>query len=153
MPEIGQKAPSFTGKDQNGKKVSLSEFIGKKTVLYFYPQDDTPGCTQQACNLRDNYALLQKNGFAILGVSPDDVTDHEKFVDKYDLPFTLLADPKMTIIQKYGVWGEKNLYGNKFMGVLRTTFVIDEQGKIIHVFKKPKTKAHAEEIIAKTAKK
>lgn len=153
MPEVGQKAPVFTGKDQHGNKVSLSDFLGQKIVIYFYPQDDTPGCTQQACNLRDNYAILKKNGFAIIGVSPDDIEKHEKFVNKYDLPFTLLADPKMTIINKYGVWGEKNLYGNKFMGVLRTTFVIDEKGIIIHVFKKPKTKEHAEEIIAKTGKK
>ena len=124
--EVGQEAPLFTGVDQNGHKVSLSDFKGKKVVLYFYPADDTPGCTAQACNLRDNYALLKQNGFEILGVSPDDTQSHQNFENKYSLPFTLLADPEKEIIDKYGVWGEKNLYGNKFMGVLRTTFVIDE---------------------------
>lgn len=147
--EVGQEAPSFTGVDQNGNNVSLSDFKGKKVVLYFYPADDTPGCTAQACNLRDNYALLKQNGFEILGVSPDDTTSHQKFESKYSLPFTLLADPQREIIDQYGVWGEKNLYGNKFMGVLRTTFVIDENGKIQKIFKRPKTQEHAEEIIGK----
>jgi peroxiredoxin Q/BCP len=145
--EVGQEAPSFIGVDQNGNKVSLSDFKGKKVVLYFYPEDDTPGCTAQACNLRDNYALLKQNGFEILGVSPDDTESHQKFESKYNLPFTLLADPEHEIINKYGVWGEKNLYGNKFMGILRTTFVIDEAGKIRKIFKRPKTQEHAEEII------
>jgi peroxiredoxin Q/BCP len=145
--EVGQKAPSFTGVDQKGNKVSLSDHKGKKVVLYFYPEDDTPGCTAQACNLRDNYALLKQNGFEIIGVSPDDIESHQKFESKYNLPFTLLADPEHKIINKYGVWGEKNLYGNKFMGVLRTTFVIDENGNIQKIFKRPKTQEHAEEII------
>lgn len=147
--EVGQAAPAFTGVDQNGKKVSLNDFKGKKVVLYFYPEDDTPGCTAQACNLRDNYALLKQNGFEILGVSPDNTASHQKFESKYNLPFTLLADPEHDIINKYGVWGEKNLYGNKFMGVLRTTFVIDEEGKIVKIFKRPKTQEHAEEILEK----
>ncbi len=147
--EVGQDAPLFTGVDQNGNKVSLSDFNGKKVVLYFYPEDDTPGCTAQACNLRDNYGLLKQNGFEILGVSPDNIESHQKFESKYNLPFTLLADPEHKIINQYGVWGEKNLYGNKFMGVLRTTFVIDENGKIVKIFKRPKTQEHAEEIIEK----
>lgn len=146
--EVGQDAPLFTGVDQKGNKVSLEDYKGKKVVLYFYPEDDTPGCTAQACNLRDNYGLLKQNGFEILGVSPDDVESHQKFEDKYDLPFTLIADPQHEIINKYGVWGEKNLYGNKFMGLLRTTFVIDEEGKIRKIFKRPKTQSHAEEILA-----
>lgn len=149
--EEGQEAPLFTGVDQNGNKISLTDFKGKKVVLYFYPADDTPGCTAQACNLRDNYALLKQNGFEILGVSPDDTQSHQKFENKYNLPFALLADPQREIIDQYGVWGEKNLYGNKFMGVLRTTFVIDENGKIQKIFKRPKTQEHAEEIIGKVS--
>ncbi|AXY76286.1 thioredoxin-dependent thiol peroxidase [Paraflavitalea soli] len=144
----GDKAPAFKGRDQNGKAVSLSDFKGKKLVLYFYPQDDTPTCTVQACNLRDNYALLRKEGFEVLGVSPDEAAKHKKFEVKYDLPFTLLADPEHTIIDKYGVWDEKQLYGRKYMGLLRTTFVIDEKGIIRKIFLRPKNKQHAEEIIA-----
>ncbi|MGV3530692.1 MAG: thioredoxin-dependent thiol peroxidase [Flavisolibacter sp.] len=144
----GQKAPSFTGTDQNGEKVSLKDFIGKKVVLYFYPQDDTPACTTQACNLRDNYALLKKKGLIVIGVSPDDEGSHQKFREKFNLPFPLLADPQHKIIEKYGVWGEKNLYGRKYVGLHRTTFVIDEDGKIEKIFLRPKNKAHAEEIIA-----
>jgi peroxiredoxin Q/BCP len=143
----GQKAPAFTGKDQNGKTVSLADFKGKKLLLYFYPEDDTPTCTIQACNLRDNYELLKKNGFAVLGVSPDDVKKHKKFEAKFNLPFTLLADPEHAIIDKYGVWGEKQMFGNHYMGVHRTTFVIDEKGIIRKIFLKPKNKQHAEEII------
>ena len=143
----GVKAPAFKGKDQNGKTVSLSDFTGKKVVLYFYPQDDTPTCTVEACNLKDNYALLKKNGFEVVGVSPDDENSHKKFETKYGLPFTLIADPKNAIIEKYGVWGEKNLYGRKYMGLHRTTFLIDEKGIIRKVFLKPKSKQHAEDII------
>lgn len=143
----GDKAPAFQGKDQNGKKVSLSEYKGKKVVLYFYPEDDTPTCTVQACNLRDNYALLKKNGFEVIGVSPNDEKSHKKFEAKFDLPFTLLADPDHTIINKYGVWGEKQMFGNKYMGVHRTTFVINEKGVISKIFLRPKNKQHAEEII------
>jgi thioredoxin-dependent peroxiredoxin len=148
----GDNAPAFSGKDQQGNKISSTDYKGKKLVIYFYPKDDTPGCTAQACNLRDNYALLKKHGFEIIGVSPDDMDSHEKFTSKYDLPFPLLADPELKIINKFGVWGEKNLYGNKFMGVNRTSFVIDENGKISKIFLRPKTKEHAEEIIAAAGK-
>ena len=143
----GQQAPAFTAKDQNNKTVALKDFIGKKVVLYFYPEDDTPTCTIQACNLRDNYAMLKKEGFVVLGVSPNDEVSHKKFEEKFDLPFTLLADPKHSIIEKYGVWGEKNLYGRKYMGLHRTTFVIDEKGIIEKVISKVETSAHAEQII------
>jgi len=143
----GQKAPDFKAKDQNGNSVSLKDFHGKKVVLYFYPQDDTPTCTIEACNLRDNYADLKKAGFVVLGVSPNDTKSHKKFEEKYELPFTLIEDPDKKIIEKYGVWGEKNMYGKKYMGLLRTTFLIDENGTIIKIFKKPKSKIHSEEIL------
>ena len=145
--QVGDKAPAFTGTDQNGAKVSLKDFTGKKLVLFFYPEDDTPACTAQACNLRDNFSLLRSKGYEVIGISPNDIESHKKFENKYQLPFTLLADPKHTIIDKYGVWGEKNLYGHKFMGLLRTSFVLDEKGVITKIFKKPRTKAHAEEIL------
>ena len=144
---IGQKAPAFTGKDQNGKAISLKDYLGKKVVIYFYPQDDTPTCTVQACNLRDNYVLLKKEGFTIIGISPDAEAKHKKFETKYDLPFTLIADEKLKIIEKYNVWGEKKLYGRAYMGLHRTTFLLDEKGIIKHLFLKPKSKQHAEEII------
>jgi peroxiredoxin Q/BCP len=143
----GDKAPAFSGKDQNGKKVTLSELKGKKVVLYFYPEDDTPTCTIQACNLRDNFALLKKHGFEVIGVSPNDEKSHKKFEAKFSLPFTLLADADHAIINKYGVWGEKQMFGNKYMGVHRTTFVIDEKGVISKIFLRPKNKQHAEEIV------
>jgi len=143
----GDKAPIFSGLDQNGKKISLGDLSGKKIVLYFYPEDDTPTCTIQACNLRDNYALLKKNGFVILGVSPDDEKKHKRFMAKFGLPFTLIADPLHAIIDKYGVWGEKKLYGREYMGIHRTTFLIDQKGIIRKIFLRPKNKQHAEEII------
>lgn len=143
----GQKAPALSGKDQNGNKISLSDFKGKKVALYFYPEDDTPTCTEQACNLRDNFSLLKKEGITILGVSPDDEKSHKKFENKFSLPFTLIADPKHTILEKYGVWGPKQMFGNHYMGVHRTTFLIDERGVIKKIFLKPKNKQHAEEII------
>ena len=145
--QVGDKAPDFTGLDQNGIEVSLKDYAGKKLVIFFYPEDDTPVCTVQACNLRDNYPLLKSNGFEVIGISPNDATSHKKFENKFSLPYPLIADTKHSIINKYGVWGEKNLYGNKFMGLLRTTFVIDEKGIITKIFRKPKTKAHAEEIL------
>jgi len=145
--QVGDKAPAFTGIDQNENKISLSDFKGKKLVLFFYPEDDTPTCTIQACNLRDNYALLTKNGFKVIGISPDDVRSHQKFTDKFNLPFTLIADPEHKIINKYGVWGLKKLYGREYMGLYRTTFVVDEKGVISKIFLRPKNKAHAQEII------
>ncbi len=143
----GKKAPAFKGKDQNGYPVALADYIGKKIVLYFYPEDDTPTCTVQACNLRDNFSLLKKNGFIVLGVSPDEEKKHKKFESKYDLPFTLIADSKHAIIDKYGVWGEKQLYGRTYMGLHRTTFLIDEKGIIRKIFVKPKSNQHTEEIL------
>lgn len=144
----GNKAPLFTAKDQNGQKIALTDFKGQRLAIYFYPEDDTPTCTVQACNLRDNYALLKKEGIAVLGVSPDPEKKHKKFETKYNLPFTMLADPDHRIIDKYGVWGEKQLYGRKYMGLHRTTFLIDEKGTIRKIFLKPKSKQHAEEIVA-----
>lgn len=143
----GSKAPVFKSTDQNGKPISLADYKGKKVVLYFYPEDDTPTCTIQACNLRDNFGLLKKEGFTVLGVSPDEEKKHKKFEIKYDLPFPLIADPKHAIIDKYGVWGEKQLYGRNYMGLHRTTFLIDEKGIIRKIFLRPKNKQHAEEII------
>ena len=143
----GDTAPDFKTQDQNGKKVSLKDFRGKKVVLYFYPEDDTPTCTIEACNLRDNYQDLKKAGRVVLGVSPDTKESHKKFEQKFDLPFTLLEDPEKKIIDLYGVWGEKNLYGRKYMGLFRTTFLIDEKGIILKIFKKPKSKIHSEEIL------
>lgn len=144
----GDKAPAFTGIDQNGKKISLQDYKGKRLVLYFYPEDNTPTCTIQACNLRDNYALLKKKGFEVVGVSPDDEAKHKKFEHKFSLPFTLIADPSLKILKKYGVWDQKQMFGHQYMGVLRTTFLIDEKGVIRKIFLRPKNKAHADEIIA-----
>lgn len=143
----GDKAPAFSAKDQDEKKVSLKDLRGKKIVLYFYPEDQTPTCTVQACNLRDNYALLKQHGLTVIGVSPDKIESHKKFAEKESLPFTLLADPSHKIIDAYGVWGEKNLYGRKYMGLHRTTFLIDEKGIIRKIFKKPRSKQHAEEVL------
>jgi peroxiredoxin Q/BCP len=143
----GDKAPAFSGKDRNGKKISLSDFKGKKVALVFYPEDDSPLCTVQVCNLRDNYTQLQKQGFEVIGVSPDDEASHRHFENKFNLPFILLSDPDHIIMEKYGVWAEKQMFGNKFMGVKRNTFVIDEQGIIRKIILRPKTQAHAEEII------
>jgi len=145
--QVGDKAPPFTGIDQNENKISISDFKGQKLVLFFYPEDDTPTCTIQACNLRDNHALLKKNGFKVIGISPDDVRSHQRFRDKFDLPFTLIADPEHKIINKYGVWGLKKLYGREYMGLYRTTFVINEKGMISKIFLRPRNKAHAQEIV------
>ncbi|MEO6612634.1 MAG: thioredoxin-dependent thiol peroxidase [Chitinophagaceae bacterium] len=143
----GDRAPAFTGIDQDGKKISLADYKGKKLVLYFYSEAGSPTCTIESCNLRDNYAMLKKKGFEILGVSPDTTATQKKFETKYELPFSLLADTDHAVVKKYGVWGMKKLFGREYMGVLRTTFVIDEKGVIRKVFSKPKNKAHAEEII------
>jgi peroxiredoxin Q/BCP len=145
---INDKAPEFEGRDGKGNKFSLSNIRGQKVVLFFYPADDTPSCTIQACNLRDNFELLKKNKFQVLGISPDEIESHQKFSSKFNLPFPLLTDPQHRIIKKYGVWGEKNLYGRKYMGLHRTTFIINEKGYIERIFLRPKNKTHAEEIIS-----
>lgn len=151
--KAGDKAPELYGTDQNGNPISLANYAGKKLVLYFYPKDDTPGCTKEACNLRDNYELLLKQGYQVLGVSVDDETSHQQFIEKFSLPFPLLADTEHKTVNAYGVWGEKNLYGNKFMGILRTTFVIDEKGVIVEVIKKVDTENHTEQIFNKVGAK
>jgi peroxiredoxin Q/BCP len=144
----GQKAPGFTSKDQNGNTVSLSQFTGKKVVLYFYPKDDTPGCTAEACDFRDNYQGLTAQGIVVLGVSVDDEKSHQKFITKHNLPFTLLADTDQKIVEAYGVWGEKNMYGKKYMGTIRTTFIIDEEGNIAHIIKKVDTANSTAQVLA-----
>lgn len=144
----GSKAPVFKGVDQNGKAISLADFKGKKVVLYFYPKDDTTTCTIQACNLRDNYAALLKKGYQVIGVSTDDVKSHKKFEEKYKLPFPLVADEDKKIVDKYNLWGEKTLMGRTYMGTTRTTFLIDEAGKIVSIIDKPQSKNHSAEILA-----
>lgn len=144
----GDKAPAFTAKDQNGKKVSLADYKGKMLVLYFYSEAGSPTCTIESCNLRDNYALLKKKGFEVVGVSPDDEGKQKKFEIKYKLPFLLVADAENIVTTAYGVRDMKKLFGREYMGILRTTFVIDGKGIIRKIFTKPKNKAHAEEIIA-----
>jgi peroxiredoxin Q/BCP len=145
--KIGDKAPDFSGKDQDGNPVSLQAYNGKKVVLYFYPKDQTPGCTAQACNLRDNIDLLTKEGYVVLGVSTDDEASHREFREKYSLPFTLIADTDKSITQKYGVWVEKERDGKKFWGTARTTFIIDENGTITDIIDKVETKEHASQIL------
>ncbi|MFZ6053018.1 thioredoxin-dependent thiol peroxidase [Halocola ammonii] len=145
-PNVGDKAPNFEGVNQDGKKLSLDDFKGKKLILYFYPKDMTPGCTAQACNLNENLGELKKEGFEVVGVSADDEKRHKKFREKHDLNFDLIADTEKDIINKYGVWGPKQFMGKKFDGILRTTFIIDEEGKIEHVIDKVKTKTHTEQI-------
>lgn len=144
----GDKAPAFTAADQNGKKISLADYNGKKLVLYFYSEAGSPTCTLESCNLRNNYVLLKKNGFEVVGVSPDDTVKQKKFEIKYKLPFSLLADINNKVTSAYGVRDMKKLFGREYMGILRTTFIIDEKGKIIKIFLKPMNKAHAEEILA-----
>ncbi|HTX87854.1 MAG TPA: thioredoxin-dependent thiol peroxidase [Bacteroidales bacterium] len=145
--KTGDKAPEFTGMDQDGKKVSLADFKGSKLVLYFYPKDDTPGCTAEACNLRDNYEVLLKKGFKIIGVSADDESSHKKFISKYQLPFPLLADKDKKIIRDYKAWGLKKNYGKEYMGIIRTTYIISENGIIEQVFHQVDTKNHTEQIL------
>ena len=145
--KIGDRAPDFSFTNPEGKIISLKDYKGKKLILYFYPNDDTPGCTAEACNLRDNYQILLKKGFAILGVSANSEQSHKKFIDKYVLPFALIADKDKKIIKAYGAWGEKNNYGKIYEGILRTTFIISEEGKIEHIFRKVDTKNHTEQIL------
>lgn len=143
----GDKAPAFSGHDQDGKKISLSDFKGKKVILYFYPKDNTPGCTAQACNLRDNYALLKKKGFEIIGVSVDNEKSHKSFEGKFDLPFRLIADVDKKIVNAYEVFGEKKFMGRTFMGTIRTTFIINEKGVIDKIITKPDTKNHTQQVL------
>jgi len=144
----GDKAPAFSGTDQDGRKISLSDYKGKKLVLYFYSEAGSPTCTIESCNLGENYGMLKKHGFEVLGVSPDSIAVQKRFAVKYKLPFPLIADTTHDLLEKYGVWDQKKLFGREYMGVLRTTFIIDEKGIIRKVFSKPKNKAHAQEIIA-----
>ena len=143
----GNAAPDFSGIDQNGRKVTLSDFKGKKLILYFYPKDNTPGCTAEACNLSDNYEFWLSKGYEIVGISPDSENSHQKFIQKYDLKFNLIADVNKDILQIYDAWGEKVNYGKSYMGVLRTTFIINEEGIIEKIFKKVDTKQHTEQIV------
>ena len=143
----GSKAPVFKAVDQNGKPISLADYKGKKVILYFYPKDDTPTCTAQACNLKDNYSTLLKKGYQVIGVSTDDVKSHKKFEQKYDLPFPLVSDEDKKIVDKYNLWGEKKFMGRTYMGTTRTTFLIDEEGKIVKIIDKPDSKNHTEEVL------
>jgi len=144
---IGKKAPALKGVDQNGNPISLNDFKGKKVVLYFYPKDNTPGCTAQACNLRDHYTELLQKGYAVIGISPDDVKSHKKFEEKFDLPFPLIADTDHSIAEKYGVWGLKKFMGREYMGIQRTTFLINESGNIAGIIDKPDTKNHTAQVL------
>lgn len=147
----GEKAPDTLGLDQDGKEIRLSDYKGKKIVLYFYPKDNTSGCTAEACSLRDHYGELQAAGYEVIGVSVDSMESHRKFIAKHELPFTLVADTEKELVQQMGVWGEKSMYGRRYMGTFRTTFILDEDGVIEQVFapKEIKTKTHAEQILAR----
>lgn len=147
--EIGDQAPAILGRDENGNEIRLSDFTGRKLVLYFYPKDNTSGCTTEACNLRDNYSELRKQGYAVVGVSVDDEKSHHKFIDKNQLPFPLIADTDKKLVEQFGVWGEKSMYGRKYFGTFRTTFIIDEQGVIERIItpKQIKVKEHAAQIL------
>jgi peroxiredoxin Q/BCP len=147
MLSVGDTAPDFKSVDENGKPISLKEFRGKKVVLYFYPKDNTTGCTAEACDFRDNFARVKKAGAVVLGVSPDSVKSHAGFKEKYELPFTLVSDESKEIVTAYGVWQQKSMYGRKYMGVVRTTLVIDEKGKIKHIFEKVKVNGHVDEVL------
>ena len=145
--EVGQKAPEFEAKIETGETIKLSDYLGKKVILYFYPKDNTPGCTAQACNLRDNYEALKKAGYVVLGISNDSEKSHQKFIEKQSLPFSLIADPDKVVHEAYGTWVEKSMYGRKYMGTARTTFVIDEKGNIAEIIEKVKTKDHTAQIL------
>lgn len=147
MLKFGDKAPEFSLMADNGEKISLKDYRGKKVVLYFYPKDMTSGCTQEACDFRDNIKKIEKKNAVVIGVSPDDTKSHNKFKDKYELPFTLLSDETKTMLNDYGVWQEKSMYGRKYMGVVRTTFIIDEKGKIEKIYEKVKVPGHIDEIL------
>ena len=149
MLKIGDQMPEFEVMDQDGKVVSSKELLGKKTIIYFYPKDNTSGCTAEACSLRDNYEAMVAKGYNVVGVSKDSVASHKKFAQKYELPFTLLADTSTEMIQAFGAWGEKSLYGRKYMGTLRLTFIFDEKGTLIEIIEKVDTKNHAKQILEK----
>lgn len=148
MLKAGDKAPDFTSKDQDGNNISLSDFLGKRVVLYFYPRDNTPGCTKQACSLRDGFAELKKNDIVVLGVSTDDEKSHQKFIAKHDLPFTLIADVNHSVSELYGVYVEKKMYGKTFMGVKRTTFLVNKDGTLAVTMDKVKVSEHSDEVLA-----
>lgn len=148
--QVGDPAPAFSVKDQNGNEVKLSDLKGEKVVLYFYPKDNTPTCTNQACNIRDNYQLLLKKGYKVFGVSPDSEKSHQRFIKKHNLPFPLLADTEHKMVEAYGVWGEKTLFGRTYMGVLRTTFVINKKGIIEEIISKVESSKHTDQILGKT---
>lgn len=148
---IGKKAPKFKGLDQNGNAIQLAEFEGQTLVIYFYPKDNTPGCTAQACDIRDNYKALNKKKIAIIGVSCDDEKSHLKFIDKFELPFPLIADTNQKMVTQFGVWVEKSMYGRSYMGIARTTFIIDAKGNISHIIEKVDTKNHTAQILAALA--
>lgn len=147
MLKIGDRAPDFSGVDQNGKTVRLADFKGSKVVLYFYPKDMTPGCTVEACAFRDGFRAIKKKGAVVLGVSKDGAASHKKFIEKYELPFSLLADESGAIVKAYGAWGEKSMYGKKYMGILRITYVIGTDGRVAAVFPKVKPATHADEVL------
>ena len=147
MLEVGKNAPQFTLKDQSGKSVSLKDLLGKQVILYFYPKDDTPGCTKEACNFRDDFSQIKKENAVILGVSADSEGKHKKFAEKYKLPFTVLSDENKKVLEKYGVWQEKSMYGRKYMGIVRSTFIIDEKGKLKKIFPKVKVTNHNKEVL------
>lgn len=145
--QVGSKAPHFEGVNQDGKKISLSDFAGKRLILYFYPKDNTPGCTDEACSLRDGWHQLKEQGFEIVGVSADSAASHQKFIEKHSLPFDLIADTEKTTLMAYEAWGEKSMYGKKYMGVIRKTFIIDGSGVIEQIFEKVKVKSHDQQIL------
>ena len=148
---IGKKAPKFKGLDQNGNAIQLADFEGQTLVIYFYPKDNTPGCTAQACDIRDNYKALNKKKIAVIGVSCDDEKSHNKFIDKFKLPFALIADTDQKMVTQFGVWVEKSMYGRNYMGIARTTFIIDAKGIISHIIEKVDTKNHSAQILAALA--
>lgn len=145
--QIGDKVPDFTAKDQNGNDIKLSDYKGKKVVLYFYPKDNTPGCTAESCNLRDNYENFKSKGYEVIGVSTDSEKSHQNFINKHELPFNLIADTDKKVHELFGAWGEKSMYGRKYMGTLRKTFIIDEEGKVEDIIEKVKTKDHTAQIL------
>ncbi len=146
-PKVGDKAPSLKGINEKGESISIDDFKGRKLILFFYPRDNTPGCTAEACSLRDHFSELEKKGYALLGVSPDTPRKHQNFINKFNFPFSLLADTDLEVIKQFGVWGRKKFMGREFDGVLRTTFIIDEKGKIERIIDKVKTKDHAAQIL------